>query len=744
MAKKSGPAARIRELEKELRKHQHLYYVKNQPVISDREFDRLFTELQKLEEEHPELASDDSPTKVVGSDLDNTFSKVEHTIPVLSLANTYSTEEALEWAEKATGGKKTMKIIVQWKVDGASLVVYYEKGRLARAVTRGTGSVGDDITSNARTIRNIPQVLSKPLDLAVRGEVYMTFSDFEKFNEREGSIYANPRNTASGSLKHKQSKEVAGRPLRLVAFEGHFEKSPPPTDAKAMKQLDDLGFPLLEDQIIVPLSKLEATIAKFEKVKDKMPMPVDGLVLKLDDHKERNKLGFTAHSPRWAVALKFEPELGETVVEEIEVFTGRTGRVTPRARLQPVQLAGTTVTYATLHNPDFIKSLGVRVGSRVKVSKRGEIIPAVEEVVDPGPGKPYRFPTKCPVCSTKLVQEEGAVDRVCPNPRCDEKLINGLIFFCQRKQMDIVGMGEKIVRTLYEKKFIADIPDIYGLEKHREELEGMEGFGKKSVQVLLGGIEKSKTRAFRFVLPALGLRELGHSVTDLLIKHDYDDIDKITALASGADAEERLNEIDGIGPRTTEFIVGHFKDKNVKKLIKDLRGAGLQFAAKKVKADPDMPQNMTDQTWVVTGSFENFKPRELAADEIRKRGGKISAGVSSKTTHLLAGKSGQQTQEGRGTGHDHRFRDRLSETAQEEKVNARPGSDSNFSGAAPPHGGSRPAHRRGDFHELFPIAPGQEKARRPKRRTGPAGLGSERTRPGKLERPVGVLLVGSP
>ena len=628
---------RIRELEKLVRKHQHLYYVKNQPVVTDREFDRLFKELQDLEEKYPELAGEDSPTRMVGSDLDNEFLKVKHTIPVLSLSNTYSTEEALEWANKTVEDQKE-KFLIQWKVDGASLVLYYEKGRLVRAVTRGTGQVGDDITANALTIKNIPSVLAEKIDLAVRGEVYMTFKDFERFNEREGSVYANPRNTASGSLKHKKSKQVATRPLRLVAFDAHFEDKKPAADSKSMQRLAKLGFPVFEDNKAVPLSKLAKTIEELEKTKDKMPMPVDGLVIKLDDIGLREDLGFTSSSPRWAVALKFEPELGETTVEEIEVFVGRTGRVTPRARLNPVQLAGTTVSFATLHNADFIEQLGVKVGSRVKVSKRGEIIPAVEEVVDPGSGPDFKFPKKCPMCSSKLIQEENAVDWLCPNDDCDEKLISAIIFFCQRKQMEIVGMGEKIVRNLYEQGFIKNIEDIYTLEKHAEKLKELEGFGEKSVQVLLEGIEKSRSREFRFILPSLGLREIGHKVTELLIEAGYNNIEKILKLAKSKDAEEKLHDIDGIGPRTVEFFIGHFTDKKVQKRIKTLQKAGLVFAAPEPdKSEVSLPQVFADQTWCVTGSFENFKPRDLAIAEIKKRGGKATGSVSSNTTHLLAG-----------------------------------------------------------------------------------------------------------
>ncbi|HNL01301.1 MAG TPA: NAD-dependent DNA ligase LigA [Leptospiraceae bacterium] len=445
----SQAEARMRKLEAEIRRHQNLYYVQHKPLISDRQFDRLLEELSSLEKENPGLASPDSPTRLVGSDLDNSFPKFKHTIPVLSLANTYSTEEAVAWAEKTCEKKET--ILIEWKVDGATLVLYYEKGKLERAVTRGTGQVGDVVTENARTIRSIPDRLSEAIDLTVRGEAYMNFDEFDAFNEQQGNIYANPRNLVSGSLKHKKSRETALRPIRWVAFEAYFAKDEKlKTDSSQLDRLSQLGLPVFESHT-VSSSGLAAKIELLSKKVKKLNFPVDGLVLKVDDLNLRRDLGYTSASPRWATALKFEPELAQTTVEEIEVFTGRTGRVTPRARLVPVKLAGTTVTYATLHNADYIEKLGVRVGSTVKISKRGEIIPAVEEVVDQGKGPPFSFPKKCPSCGSKLVRGEEAADWLCPNEECDEKLMNAIVFFCQRKQMDIAGLGERNVEILFRK-----------------------------------------------------------------------------------------------------------------------------------------------------------------------------------------------------------------------------------------------------------------------------------------------------
>ncbi len=729
----------MQTLADEIRRHQRLYYVDHQPEISDPDFDRLLAELQDLEAAHPGLAAPDSPTRSVGSDLDSEFPKFQHTIPVLSLGNTYNADEALEWARK-TAKDPDVVINVQWKVDGATLVLYYEKGALVRAVTRGSGQVGDDVTANALTIRNVPHKLTKPETVAVRGEVYMTFADFERFNEAYGSIYANPRNLAAGSLKHKKSRETAKRPLRYVAFEGHLQSGKTARDQDVLARLAGLGLPVSPDNASVALKDLAASLASFEARRRKVDMPIDGLVLKIDDLALRAELGFTAASPRWATALKFEPEVAETIVRDIEVFTGRTGRVTPRAALEPVKLAGTTVSYATLHNADYIEKLGVRIGSRVRVSKRGEIIPAVEAVVDPGPGKKYRFPKNCPSCKTALTRSDQAADWICPNPHCPDKTLNRIVFFAQRKQMDIAGLGEKVCEILYQAGFIQSIADIYELYKRRAELEAIEGFGEKSVAQFLDGIEKSKAREFRFVLPALGLREVGPAATEILIENGYDSIDKIIALAHRDDAFETLTKtkgeikgvgevgadellarfrepeflallkrsgakkgrapdaalpppealgvkaaslnkliehgfdtsakllelatrsdvvkflkgtqgIHGIGERTANLIIEQFRDPGVLDLIERLRAAGLQLAAQASPRKAAADQIFAGQTWCVTGSFENFKPRDLAMEEVKLRGGKAVGSVSANTSHLLAGEgAGSKLEKARSLG----------------------------------------------------------------------------------------------
>ncbi|HNB99392.1 MAG TPA: NAD-dependent DNA ligase LigA, partial [Leptospiraceae bacterium] len=436
----------IRDLEDKIRYHQHLYYVKNKPEISDKEFDLLFKKLQKLEAENPELASPNSPTQIVGSDLDNEFEKVTHKIPVLSLENTYNINELTEWITKTdTEGEYS----VEWKIDGASIVLYYEKGKLDKAVTRGTGGIGDDVTANIRTIKNIPLILKDPVTIYVRGEVHMGFKDFEEFNEESGGKYANPRNLAAGSIKHKNSSQTAKRPLKILTYDGYFPEGygKIKTHAEMLKFMKNQNLPVSEDSIIVKAKDVIKKVEEFKKKKDNLDFPTDGLVIKLNSLAKRDQLGATQHSPRWARAYKFDALMKESTILKIDFAVGRTGKITPRAEIEPVQLAGTTVKFATLHNQDYIDELGIGIGAKVLVAKRGEIIPAVEEVIEKGPSGIFKLPSKCPCCGTKLGKVDDSVDLFCPNKKCPDREKNNLIFFCQKKQMDIEGLGEKQIQN---------------------------------------------------------------------------------------------------------------------------------------------------------------------------------------------------------------------------------------------------------------------------------------------------------
>ncbi len=628
------PEAAIRSLEESVRRHQYLYYVKNSPEISDKEFDELFKKLQGLEKEFPELASKNSPTKTIGSDLDNKFDKFKHKIPVLSLENTYSPEELIEWVNK-TGPEAEYSI--EWKIDGASIVLYYENGELANGVSRGTGGIGDDITENIRTIKNIPLKLNRPISIYIRGEVYMTYSDFELVNEESDGRFANPRNLAAGSIKYKNSSQTSKRPLKICVYDAYFPDGYKKTKnhSDILKLLAELNLPVSPDTQFAKGSDIPKIIGDFKKKKDKLDYPVDGLVIKMNDLSSRNALGETSHSPRWARAFKFDAELKETVIEDIDFAIGRTGKVTPRAKVKPVQLAGTTVTFATLHNQDFINELGVGIGASVRIAKRGEIIPAVEEVIQPSEKGTFQLPKNCPACGTKLQKIDDSVDLFCTNKKCPEREVNSLIFFCQKKQMDIDGLGDKQVENFYRLGLIKNIPDLYILHKKKAELVEIEGLGEKSVDIILNGIEKSKEKDFQVVLPSLGFSEIGHKVTEILIESGFDSLDKIVDTVNKSNAEEILLDIHGLGPRTVDSIIKHFRDKEVLDLIKTLKNSGLRFSSPgKKKSDKPI---FSGQSWCVTGSFENFQPRDRAMDLITFYGGKKVTSVSSKTTHLLAG-----------------------------------------------------------------------------------------------------------
>lgn len=625
---------RIKSLTKEINSHNERYYKDNSPTIPDVEYDALFAELKALELKYPDWASKNSPTKSVGSDLSNQFTKFKHQVPVLSLENTYNTSELEEWIAKIG---MELEYSLEWKIDGASILLYYTDGLLTTCVTRGTGGIGDVVTENVKTIQSLPQTLKSKLTITVRGEIFMNFSDFEEFNEEYDGKFANPRNLSAGSIKHKDPNEVAKRPLRIYVYDAYFGNGRKGinTHADILNILKKDGFPLAPDTEILSGLSLISKIESFKKKKDKMPFPIDGLVIKLNSLERRESLGETSHSPRWARAFKFDAMMVETEIEAIDYAIGRTGKITPRARVTPTQLAGTTVTYATLHNQDYIDQLGAGIGAKVLISKRGEIIPAVEKVIQAPKMGVFQLPSKCPVCNTKLVKVDDSVDYFCTNRHCPEREKNTLIFFCSKKQMNIEGLGEKQIELFYDKKWVQNIADLYRLHKRRKELEALDGFGERSVKIILEGIEKSKEKDFRFTLPSLGLNEIGPKVTEVLIEAGIDSWEKLLVLSKKSTAEEELKSIHGIGPRTIKALLAHAKDKETNKSIKDLIALGVKFTTDEVEKSELQP--FKGQSWCVTGSFENFQPRDKAMDLITKHGGRKVSSVSSKTTHLLHG-----------------------------------------------------------------------------------------------------------
>ena len=653
---------RIRELSSLLLKHQYLYYVKAQPEISDFEYDRLFDELVALETENPQFAGENSPTKRVGSDLDNTFPERQHTVPVLSLDKEYNTEELSKWLEKTVkNANRPLGFVVEEKMDGASIVLYYKDGLLQAAVTRGDGSRGNDVTGNIRTIPQVPLVIEEKGELAVRGEVYIAKSDFETYNKTFDNKYANPRNLAAGSLRNLKSSLVAQVPLRIFCYEGYFRGADRANGVRSLNdhvhiliKLQELGFRVNENlgffsdntdlmeevKALVPgfvtggVENLVDYVRERARLRESLDYEIDGLVIKVNEIDVRDMLGFTAHHPRWAVAFKFDAPSAQTVLKDVQVQVGRNGRVTPVALLEPVRIAGSTVTRATLHNQEYIDMLELGPGDQVSISKRGDIIPAVEDVVEKAQDNPtvYHLPENCQFCGTPFVKD-GA-HHFCKNRQCPERVRRSIIYFTAKGQMDIDTLGDKTVSFLIEKGFIHGIPDIYRFDYDR--LLGEEGYKEKKVENFKRSVEESKNRPFKTVLTALGFEGIATNAVSMLLKNGFDSVEKIIAAAAKQDVEI-FSSIDGFGDITAELVIEHFTDPENLRLIEELKELGLNFTAEDDQAEESATQSMVDTLWVITGSFDDFNPRSKAAEEIERRGGKVTSAVSSKTTHLLAG-----------------------------------------------------------------------------------------------------------
>ncbi|UCH95893.1 MAG: NAD-dependent DNA ligase LigA [Candidatus Aminicenantes bacterium] len=648
---------RIEELAKELLRHQYLYYVKAQPEISDREYDRLFDELVELEKKYPGYTLENSPTKRVGSDLDNTFPEKEHTIPVLSLDKEYAVEELEKWLAKTIkNADRELSFVVEEKIDGASIVLYYKAGQLESALTRGNGVVGNDVIENVRTIKQVPLVTSETSDFSVRGEIYIKKSDFDTYNRAFDNKYANPRNLAAGSLRNIKSSVVAKVPLNILIYEGFFENTFTNDHILTLSQLKELGFRINKnlgffsnnrEKIAVVQEKLpeittgdtrdlSAYVRERKGQRYRLDYEIDGLVIKVNELDVREFLGYTSHHPRWAVAFKFDAPTAQTKLIDIEVQVGRNGRVTPVGILEPVKIAGSVVARATLHNQEYIDMLELGTGDSVSISKRGDIIPAVEEVIEKSLDHPniFKFPAACPFCGSTL--EKDGAHHFCKNRECPERMKRSIIYFAAKNQMDIDTLGEKTIAFMFDKGYIKHIPDLYTFDYN--ELLKEEGFKEKKVNNIKTSVENSKNKPFRKVLTALGFDGLGTAAVSDLIKNGFNSIEKIIAAASGRNAEE-FSQIEGFGEIMARLIIQHFTNPQNLALIDELKKIGLNFR-EEIQAPTGAAEKtlrFKDQVWVITGSFERFVPRSKAAEEIEKRGGKIASSVSSKTTHLLAG-----------------------------------------------------------------------------------------------------------
>ena len=656
---------RIAELTAALNEHNHRYYVLNAPTISDFEFDQLLKELEALEQAHPELADANSPTKRVGGDITDKFEKVKHKYPMLSLSNTYNREEIIEWESRVHKGlgagadlfsSVEIEYVMELKYDGLAISLTYENGKLVRGVTRGDGETGEDITANVRTIRSIPLLLrgNHPGEFEIRGEVFMPKAEFERLNAERlakgEEPYANPRNTAAGTLKQQDSGEVAKRRLDCflyyvyaddVTFNNHFD---------AISHASDWGFktPPSALRYIEKTTSVDGImnfIEHWDKARHDLPFEIDGVVVKVNRYAQQEELGLTAKSPRWAIAYKFKAETVSTLLHKITYQVGRTGAITPVANLEPVFLAGTTVKRASLHNADQIEKLDIREGDYVFVEKGGEIIPKVVGVDTSrrtANSQPHSYISNCPECNAALVRREGEALHYCPNENgCAPQIKGKMEHFISRKAMNIEGMGSETISGLFDQGMLRTVADIYDLRA--EQLRGTEynvsdEFGQnpkkrsmqeKSVQNLMAGIEASKQVPFERVLFALGIRFVGETVAKKLARH-FKTMDAIESASF-----EQLIEAEEIGDKIAQSILDWFAIDDNQNIINRLRSAGIQLA---VSEDENASTSSVLQglTFVVSGVFQHFSRDGIKAS-IEANGGKVSGSISKKTSYVLAG-----------------------------------------------------------------------------------------------------------
>ena len=649
---------------------QRAYYVDSNPIMSDVEFDVLFDKLSKLESEHPEFYDANSPTAKIGSDIDNELPEREHSVPVLSLDKCYSAEDMLGWI-KRTQDKfpSQIELSIEPKIDGSGVVLYYDNGELQYALTRGNGYIGNDITANVKTIRNIPLKISYTGKVAVRGEIYITTKDFEEYNKNYGdNRYANPRNLASGCSRRLKSSEVAECPLRIFVYECFPENQIFSSHLENMIFMKENGLPVnsyfgfftsqnineeLRDKInrafpdstIGNLQNAVEYLLKFSQIRKTLDYDIDGLVIKVNDIALREKLGMTEHHPRWAIAYKFDAPTAQTILKGVTFQVGRGGRITPVALLQPVELAGSVISRATLHNEDYIQMLGINIGDTVNISKRGDVIPAVEEVVEKGENiEPLSFPEKCPSCASILVKD-GA-HHFCANSECPKKMLGRLQYFAGRSQMNIESLGDKTLEFLFENKMIIQISDIYTFDFWK--LLGTEGYGEKKIRNIFQSVEESKKNPFSVVLVSLGLKDIGGKAAEILV-NNFHSVDKIIEAAQKKNLQF-FTDIDGFGETLAQSVIDSFNDEKLLEQIKILKNVGLKFAEDE-KNEQETNLFLSGTRWVVTGSFATFKPREKAAELIKKYGGEVLSSVSGKTTHLLCGEeAGSKLEKARSVG----------------------------------------------------------------------------------------------
>lgn len=632
---------KVRDLREKIKDADYKYYVLADPDIDDFKYDMMLKELGEIEKQHPDLVTEDSPTQRVSGQPTKIFKTVAHKIPMLSLSNSYSFEELIEFDSRVKNALENRKYeyACELKFDGIAISLIYENGKLVTAATRGDGFKGDDVTQNVKTIRAIPLSASnnKVKDFEVRGEIFFKKEDFIKINEEQElkgeKIFANARNTAAGTLKLKDSQIVATRALNFFSYFIYTNDVNLKSQFEGIKMLESLKFPVNKHFTIAKnIDEVRIFCDRIEELRDELPYEIDGVVVKVNSVAEQDLLGTVSRSPRWAIAYKFKAKEAETKLNKIICQVGRIGTITPVADLQPVFLAGSTISRATLHNFDEIKRKDIREGDYVKIEKGGDVIPKVTAVVKERRSRDsveYKIPDKCPVCKTRLEKPEDEVYYYCPNYNCPAQVQGRIGHFVSRGAMEIEGLGESIIEVFLQKGFLKNFADIYDLKKYKDELIEIERFGVRSVENILSAIEESKNKPFDKVLFAVGIRHIGERTAKILAMH-FGSMDKLVSAG-----KEEIENVHEVGPKIAESVYKFFRDQKNVDLIKKLRSAGLKFEIEKRK-DQIINQRISGKIFVLTGTLSKYK-RDDAAKIIEDLGGRVSSSVSKKTDYVLAG-----------------------------------------------------------------------------------------------------------
>ena len=627
---------RYDELIKLIEKANYDYYTLDNPTVTDREYDNWMSELLDIEERHPEIKRKDSPSEKIGGEVISEFKKVEHKIGMFSISDVFNESEIVAFDERIRKEFPNPSYVCELKIDGLAVSLQYEKGILKRAATRGNGLVGEDITHNVKTIGTIPLRLNKPVDIEVRGEIYMPLKAFNELNEKRlkngEPIFQNPRNAAAGSIRQLDSSVAKSR--KLDAFLYHVPETDKKTHYEALMELKELGFIVNPNiRLVKNIDEILDYINEWTARRGELPYDIDGIVIKVNDIHMQRELGFTAKYPRWVIAYKFPAEDVKTRLTDIVCTVGRTGQITPNAVFDPVKVMGSTIRRATLHNGDYINSKNLKIGDNIFVHKAGDIIP---EVVGPcledrtGNEREFVMPDKCPICGASLVLTESGIDLKCPNDLCPARNIESLIHFCDRKAMNIEGLGERIIEDFYNMKFITSIIDIYNIKDRKEELIELEGFGDKSVNKLLDNIEKSKQNSLEKLLFAIGINGIGEKNAKILAKK-FINIDNLMNASL-----EDLTNISDVGPILANSIYNFFRNEDNIKLINDLKNIGMNmnYLGAQIKEN----EELLNKRIVVTGTLKKYTRDEIQ-NLIELNGGLWSTSVTKKTYAVIVGEN---------------------------------------------------------------------------------------------------------